>query len=316
MANTLIVYHPTCLKHCPRTHERGHFYHPDNAERIRRVVAELQKLDIDWHEPKPVQLSLLEKVHHPGYISSIEAYSNGEPIDYRVVNADTPFNKHTFEAALLAAGGVAEAVDAVIDGKSNAFVIARPGGHHAEYARGMGFCIFNNTAVGAKRAQEKGLEKIAILDWDVHHGNGTQQIFYKDPSVLYISLHQGNLFPTNSGHSHEQGLDEGKGYNWNFPFFAGTVTGTYLSVFDREVMQRLERFKPDMIFIDAGFDAHQDDPLGQLKLSDEAFTHMTQRVKNLAAEHCRGRIVSVLAGGYNIETLPQLVGRHVKELSS
>jgi acetoin utilization deacetylase AcuC-like enzyme len=232
------------------------------------------------------------------------------------LDADTVVSMRSMEAALYAAGGVCRAVDALMIGEAdNAFLPVRPPGHHATAERAMGYCHFNNVAIGARYAQTKyaEIERIAILDWDVHHGNGTQGIFYDDPSVFFFSMHQYPWYP-GTGARGETGVGRGRGYTFNIPVRAATRAAEQRNMFDAALEEIGTKFKPDLVFISAGFDAHEADPLGQLLLSDEDFTLMTRAVKEWAASACNGRVISCLEGGYNLQTLGDTVRAHVREL--
>jgi acetoin utilization deacetylase AcuC-like enzyme len=222
---------------------------------------------------------------------------------------DTYAVRRSFDVALLAVGGVLDAVDAVVGGKvKSAFCAVRPPGHHAERDQSMGFCLFNSVAVAARHAQKKhGLSKVAILDWDVHHGNGTQHIFEEDPSVFYISLHRYPFYP-GTGAREERGRGEGLGFTLNFPFPAGTDEAHYLKAFTSEIVPALEEYNAQLLIISAGFDAHAEDPLGGMNLADESFAKMTLLVKDLAP------VVSVLEGGYNLDALARSVQQHIAAL--
>jgi acetoin utilization deacetylase AcuC-like enzyme len=225
---------------------------------------------------------------------------------------DTAVCAKSYEVATQAVGGVLNAVDAVFSGSAkNAFCAVRPPGHHARPAQGMGFCLFNNIAIAARHAQRRhGAQKIAIVDWDVHHGNGTQDIFYEDGSVLFCSTHQSPLYPF-TGHADETGEGRGRGSTLNLPFPARTGMSTLGAAFTDRLLPAIDRFKPDLILISAGFDSRIDDPLGQFRLTDEDFVTLTWLLMESAASHCQNRLVSVLEGGYNIQGLAGAVTAHV-----
>jgi acetoin utilization deacetylase AcuC-like enzyme len=209
-------------------------------------------------------------------------------------------------------GGAMAGVDAVMQKKvKNAFCALRPPGHHAEKDRAMGFCIFNNVAVACKYAQKKfGVKKVLIIDWDVHHGNGTQNAFWIDPSVFYFSIHQYPFYP-GTGSENEIGEKEGEGFTFNLPMFAGSGDLEYVEAFESILYPLAVKFSPDFIFISAGFDAHKDDPLAQINLSEAGYGRMTEVVTRLAAECCDNRLVSVLEGGYNSKSLASSVEEHL-----
>jgi acetoin utilization deacetylase AcuC-like enzyme len=218
----------------------------------------------------------------------------------------------TYRIALLSAGGVLQAIDAVMKKEvENAFCAIRPPGHHAEKSYGKGFCIFNNVAIGAKYIQQKyNLPKVLIVDWDVHHGNGTQNSFYNDPSVYFFSVHQYPFYP-GTGAELEEGEEEGFGYTMNVPMVAGSGDVEYLEVFENFFYPVAEKFAPDFILISAGFDAHKDDPLAEIELDEETFQRITQVVVDLAEKCCEGRLVSVLEGGYDLKALATSVEAHL-----
>jgi acetoin utilization deacetylase AcuC-like enzyme len=228
---------------------------------------------------------------------------------------DTDIDRSSWRVAKHAAGGVLDAVDAVMDGRArNAFCVVRPPGHHATASRGMGFCLLNNIALAARYAQRRyGVERVLIVDWDVHHGNGTQEIFYRDPSVFFFSTHQWPLYP-GTGRADETGAGAGQGTTMNFPFPAGSGRREILSAVEDALMPAADLFRPDLVLISAGFDSRSGDPLGRFTLTDEDFADLTQRVMELADRHAGGRLVSMLEGGYNIEGLASATAAHVKVL--
>lgn len=304
---------------------------PGHPERSARLVAIVQRLvnDYVWDELRrlPVRPSaedrvglrrLLERVHAPAYLDRLEAVcQSGE----RSLDSDTTVSPESFEAAMTAAAGTVSAVDAVMSGGSrsgagNAFCAVRPPGHHAERSRAMGFCLINNVAVAAERLiAHHGLERVAIVDFDVHHGNGTQHIFEDRDDVLFISIHEHprNFYP-GTGFAHERGTGRGEGFTLNIPMDPGSGDQAYQAAFVKMILPRLEQFAPQFLLVSAGFDACEHDPLAHMKVSPEGLAWMTRRLKETAERFCGGRLVSVLEGGYDLRSLAECVGAHVRVL--
>jgi len=268
-------------------------------------------------EPVPAEEKWLATVHTPQHIEHVRRVCTvgGGVLD----QGDTRVVRESWDLALLALGGVLRCCDAVMDGTvRRAFAAGRPPGHHAEPDQAMGFCLFSNAAVAARYLQQQhGLERIAIVDWDVHHGNGTQAAFEDDPSVLFISLHQDprTLYP-GSGHAYEAGCGKGEGFTLNIPMTPGADDADYLGAFDTQVLPVINAFRPDALLISAGFDAHHADPLAQIQLSEECYEQMTRLLVDIAETHCGGRVISALEGGYDLRALGRSVVRHLIGLAS
>jgi acetoin utilization deacetylase AcuC-like enzyme len=253
--------------------------------------------------PRPASVEELCRVHVAAYVERIRELSAGHGGDG---GSEAPFGNGSFEIAQLAAGGTIAALDAVLDGTvDNAYALVRPPGHHALPGLGMGFCLFANVAVGIRHTQAaRGIGRVAVVDWDVHHGNGTQAVFWEDPSVLAISLHQDGLYPAHSGLVEETGVGAGTGTTLNVPLPAGSGTGAYLNALDRVVVPALEAFRPELIVVACGFDAGALDPLGRMMLPAATFGAMTARLLDAAGPLCGGRLVASHEGGYSAGHVP------------
>jgi acetoin utilization deacetylase AcuC-like enzyme len=297
-------------------HDTG-ITHPERPDRLKAIDSWLIQQGMMDHllrvVPEPATLTWLEKVHTSQHIRRIREAASEKGFHY--LDPDTPLSPASYGVALVAAGGLLGAIDGVMAGRiRNAFCAVRPPGHHAESQRAMGFCLFNNVAVAARYLQKHyGLQRIAILDWDVHHGNGTQEIFYDDPSVLYLSIHQFPLYP-GTGRVEEEGTGAGRGFTLNCPMEAGQGDREYESIFDEVLLPRLETFRPDFILVSAGFDAHRDDPLAGMAVTSVGFGRLTRAVMGAANSLCEGRLVSSLEGGYNLQALAESVEQHLMAL--
>lgn len=311
---------PTALVHHPiyQKHDTGPG-HPETSARYTTIIEALRGETDLWKSlievtPEQASKGMIQAAHSPQHFRMVEhAFESGRDR----LDADTVISMQSFDASMFAAGGACAAVDAVMQGRAkNAFVALRPPGHHATSENAMGFCLFNNVAVAAKYAQNnyKEIERVAIIDWDVHHGNGTQGIFYIDPTVFFFSMHQYPWYP-GTGSRGETGHGRGLGTTFNVPVKANTPAIEQKSAFEAAIEEISTKIKPDLIFISAGFDSHLSDPLGQLRLIDTDFVSMTNSIKQWADDACSGRIVSCLEGGYNLETLGGTVAAHVTELA-
>ena len=300
-----------------KRHKTG-AWHPEKPARIDAVTEAIE--GAAWFEdrlqaiePEPADAAAILACHEKRYFEAVQRdiSANRQALQ----SGDTRISDDSLAVAKLAAGGAMAAVDAVMGGRvANAFCCIRPPGHHATASRGMGFCVFNNAAIAARHAQARhDVARVLIVDWDVHHGNGTQNIFYDDGSVFFFSTHQSPWYPV-TGAATERGMGEGEGATLNCPLPAGSGRKQVLGAFEDELAPAADRFKPDLVIISAGFDARVDDPLGRFKLTDEDLGDLTKLMMRIADTHCAGRIVSVLEGGYNLKGLASAAKAHVAAL--
>jgi acetoin utilization deacetylase AcuC-like enzyme len=292
--------------------------HPERPERYDAVMHALDRAALTKHlDHIPIRAATEDEValvHSHRYIATAkhDIASGARELS----TGDTTVSPHSFDVALKAVGGVLNAVDAVVSGRaSNAFCAVRPPGHHARPEQGMGFCIFNNVAVAARYAQHKhGLAKVLIADWDVHHGNGTQDTFYSDGSVFFFSTHQSPWYPF-TGAARETGDGKGRDCTMNWPFPSGAGKREIVWAFRERLQNAADEFRPDLVLLSAGFDSRYGDPLGQFTLEDEDFADLTSIAMEIAGVHCNGRLVSLLEGGYNLTGLAAAAAMHVKTLA-
>lgn len=291
--------------------------HPESARRAEVVMKALTDGGLAEKmariDPRPATREEVTRVHTSKYFETAKSdVEHGLP---DLSTGDTHIMERSFDIAMLAAGGVMSAVDAVIEGRvKNAFCVVRPPGHHATPVKGMGFCLFNNIAVAARHAQAKHkIGKVLIADWDVHHGNGTQDVFYEDGTVLFFDTHQAPWYP-GTGDASEKGTGKGLNCIFNNPFPAGAGREEVYGAFETRLIDAANKFKPDLVMISAGFDSRLGDPLGQFRLTDEDYVDLTKVMLHIAKEHAQGRLVSVLEGGYNLRGLMKASAAHVKTL--
>ncbi len=303
---TAFYSHPICIDHEPGP------YHPENSGRLQAIETALAAPVFEalaWTEAPITDPEVIHLLHDPAYVEMI---LNAVPEEgYKALDPDTFMSPASGEAALRAVGGICAAVDQVVTGGVvNAFCALRPPGHHAEQAQAMGFCLFNNVAIGARHAQiQHGLGKIAVVDFDVHHGNGTQHMFENDADLFYASSHQFPAYP-GTGAANETGI----GNIVNVPLGPGTGSAPFRAAYSDHILPALRNFSPDLLMISAGFDAHIRDPLCQLDVMTEDFAWVTEELLNVAEDSCGGRVVSTLEGGYDYEALAECAAVHVTEM--
>lgn len=303
---TLLYTHAACLEHDPGPG------HPESSARLSAILAALkapQFAALQWREAPTATVEQLARIHTPAHIE--RTLSRIPRNGYQAIDGDTVVSPQSGAAALRAAGAVCAAVDAVLQGEANsAFCAIRPPGHHAEPNQAMGFCLFNNIAIGAAHARAvHGMERVAAIDFDVHHGNGTQAAFEHDPAYLYISTHQAYIYP-GTGRRDERGINN----IVNIPLLANSGTAELQHAWQEDIEPALRRFQPQLILISAGFDAHRLDPLAGLTFTETDYAWLTEKILAIAAEFAQGRVVSALEGGYNLSALAASTAAHVKTL--
>lgn len=291
-------------------------YHPEMPERLQAIYKGIEEggllAHVDHFKASRADLKWIEAVHDQAYIHRFEelCYAGNKVFDF----PDNQMCMETFETALLAVGGILDAADKVMSGDlNNAFCAVRPPGHHAEKAQAMGFCYFNNIAICARYLQEKWqIKRVGIVDFDVHHGNGTQHIFEKDPSVFYYSIHEHPSFAyPGTGREFETGSGDGYGFTKNSPVLPSQGDEEYYRLMERDLFPAFEKFNPEFILVSAGFDAHKEDEMAHMELSTECFSWIMQRLMEMADIYCQGRLISILEGGYCLDRLPELARNHL-----
>jgi acetoin utilization deacetylase AcuC-like enzyme len=309
MGKLAYIYHPVFEKHNPG------LGHPECPERLQSIQAYLKNKGFENRytliTPEPASEQVVELVHTKEYVQSI---ANLAGIEHEVLDiGDTIINEYSVEAAFRAAGAAEKAVELIFnEGYDKVFCAVRPPGHHAEFNQARGFCIFNNIAISARLAQKnKYAKKILILDWDLHHGNGTQKTFYEDDTVFYFSMHQYPFFP-GSGREEETGTGKGEGYTMNIPLISGRSEDEYIVEFEQALKKIEFVFQPDLVLISAGFDAHELDPIGGMLISSEGYYKLTEISARFAQKYCGGRLISFLEGGYSFHGLSEGVYEHLK----
>ena len=311
MGHTGLVYDPRYLGH-----DMG-AGHPESPNRLRAIMQQLEQSGtvarLTRIEPREAEDEWIMQIHTPSYLAMLKSHL---PTNGRVsLDPDTSMSPGSLSAAYLAAGGALAAVDAIMSRQvDHVFCAVRPPGHHAEAGRAMGFCLFNNVAIAARYVQKQyGLKRVLIVDWDVHHGNGTQHSFEDDPSVLFFSTHQYPHYP-GTGRESERGRGAGEGFTINVPMEASEGNEEYRTIFQKSLVPAADAFKPEFVIISAGFDAHKDDPLASMELTEEGYADLTGIVADIAKRHAGGRMLSSLEGGYHLTALAASVDRHIQAL--
>jgi acetoin utilization deacetylase AcuC-like enzyme len=311
MGKTGLVYDPRYLGH-----DMG-AGHPESPNRLRAIMQQLEQSGtaarLTMIAPREAEDEWIMPIHTPAYLSMLK--TNAPASGRLSLDPDTSMSPGSLTAAYLAAGGALAAVDAIMNKQvEHVFCAVRPPGHHAEAGHAMGFCLFNNVAIATRYVQKKyGLKRVLIVDWDVHHGNGTQHSFEDDPSVLFFSTHQFPHYP-GTGRESERGRGAGEGFTINVPMEAGEGDEEYRSVFQKSLVPEADNFKPEFVIVSAGFDAHKDDPLASMGLTEEGYADLTGIVAGIAKHHAGGRILSSLEGGYHLTSLAASVDRHIQAL--
>lgn len=309
------IYHPGYL-----LHDTGGA-HPESPSRLEAITNRLNETglikeltEVQPPEPREDITAWITTIHRPSHVERLE--SSQPEAGVHLIDADTAMSPGSYPAALLAVEGVLTAVDGIMKGDfKRAFCAVRPPGHHAEADQAMGFCLFNNVAVAARYIQKQyNLSRIMIIDWDVHHGNGSQHIFEADPSVFYFSTHQFPLYP-GTGSDRERGIGKGEGFTLNVPMPAGGGDDEYMTIFDKVLGPAVEAFRPEFFIISAGFDAHEEDPLANMRITDAGFAEMTRRVVEWSDRLAGGKVLSCLEGGYNLDALGRSVEGHIRNLA-
>lgn len=305
-----IVYHPDYLMH------KTGFSHPESPDRLTAIMRRLDESSLlkklIMIEPNPAKEEDILRVHSKRHFETIKnAWDNG----CTALTPDTPISEESYRIALLSAGGVLTGIDKIMAKEiDNGMALVRPPGHHAMPDQAMGFCLFNNVAIGARYLQKKyRIAKVLIVDWDLHHGNGTQDAFYEDPTVLYFSIHQYPHYP-GTGSANEKGAGKGAGFTINVPVMGDTPADEFMKKFRDTLYDKAIEFSPDFILISAGFDAHRDDPLGNLMLTEASYGEMTKITLDIANTCCKGRVLSALEGGYNLNALALSVEAHLRAM--